>query len=91
MTPLFFLHHFVEQVACLLRMFIRLRHPIQFDNTKLEEEAAHEGNHPEGSNGQGHDTQVASRRAQLGDLELEVNLCIGLNHGLCKMVVCGRS
>jgi hypothetical protein len=35
---------------------------------------------PEGSDGQGHGAQVAPRRAQLGDLELEVDLRLGLNH-----------
>ena len=46
----------------------------------LEEEAAHEGDRPEGRDGQRHGAEVAPRRAQPGDLELEVDLRLGLNH-----------
>ena len=55
----------------------------------LEEEAAHERDRPEGRDRQRHGAEVSPRRAQLGDLELEVDLCLGLNHTdlLCDVVL----
>jgi hypothetical protein len=46
----------------------------------LEEEAAHESYGPEGRDGQSHGAQVAPWRAQLGDLQLQLDLSFRLHH-----------